>query len=303
MGKKLPLMVLLGVGLALLILIELRPWRDPQSESVPAPAQIEQGQKDQQPVAQGGTPAQPGDPARPSPAQSPDSLGSKADVSAIRAQLSPVTFTTITGELNARIQSIPKREGEYFDQGEPLIVYDCSTQRAQLEKNQALMAIAQRNFETNAQLLKLESVSQVEYENSRSEFERARAEVNELTAVISRCVTPAPFPGSVVEQKVRSQQFVQPGQPLLDIIDARALELEFIAPSRWAPWLRIGYQFRVRVDETSREYPARVTRVAARIDSVSQTFKVVAQISGSYRELKPGMSGTLLIEPPASAKP
>lgn len=294
MGKKFPLGVLLGVGLVLLVLIELRPWRDPHSDSEPSSAQGQQSQKVQAP---------PSEQLKANATQPSEAGSAVSDGQSIRAQLSPVTFTTITGELNARIESIPKREGEYFEQGQPLIVYDCSAQRAQLEKSQALMAIAKRNFETNQQLLKLGSVSQVEHENSRSEFERARAEVNELTAVISRCVTPAPFQGSVVEQKVRSQQFVQPGQPLLDIIDARALELEFIAPSSWSPWLQTGYQFRVRVDETGKDYPARVTRVSARIDSVSQTFKVVAQISGSFRELKPGMSGTLLIEPPASTKP
>jgi membrane fusion protein, multidrug efflux system len=291
MSKKAPLVALAIIGLAILILIELRPWRGDEV--------LESDVKG--PVNQAPTPSiasQTNVPEIKPPLSNPAPLENL-----IRAQLSPITFTTITGELNAKIQSIPKREGEYFDQGQALIVYDCSTQRAQLEKNQALMAIARRNFETNEELLKLGSVSQVEYQNSRSEYERARADVNELIAVISRCVTTAPFPGSVVEQKVRSQQFVQPGQPLLDIIDARTLELEFIAPSRWAPWLQIGYQFRVRVDETNKDYPARVSRVAARIDSVSQTFKVVAQISGSFRELKPGMSGTLLIEPPAASQP
>lgn len=294
MGKRFSLVVLSAVGLLLIVLIELRPWRDPHADGGPSPAGGEQAQK-----VRGSSL----EPAKAPTLQSSETSAATPDSQAIRAQLSPVTYTTITGELNARIASIPKREGEFFEQGQPLIIYDCSAQRAQLEKNQALMAIAQRNFETNQQLLKLDSVSRVEYENSRSEYERARAEVNELTAVISRCVTHAPFPGSVVEQKVRSQQFVQPGQPLLDIIDARTLELEFIAPSRWAPWLQTGYQFRIRIDETSKDYPARVTRVAARIDSVSQTFKVVAQISGSFRELKPGMSGALLIEPPASFKP
>lgn len=292
MSKKFPVFALVVVGLALLVLIELRPWRDSHLVSSNSPE----------------TASSPSTSTATQPNASESSTSAAAqsgpmDNQPIRAQLSPVTFTTITGELNARIQSIPRREGEFFQQGEPLIVYDCSTQRAQLEKNEALMAIAQRNFDTNSQLLKLGSVGQVEHENSRSEFERSKAEVSELKAVIARCVTLAPFPGSVVEQKVRSQQFVQPGQPLLDIIDSRALELEFIAPSRWAPWLQTGYQFRVRVDETAKEYPARVTRVAARIDSVSQTLKVVAQVSGSFRELKPGMSGTLLIEPPAPSKP
>lgn len=290
--KRLSLVALVVVGLALLMVIELRPWVDLPGASTDGPAAAGRGEKG--PVAADTMPG----------AKSVAPLASRPEgvfeSQPIRAQLSPVTYTTITGELNARIQSIPRREGETFDRGEPLIVYDCSSQRAQLDKSRAQMTISRRNYETNQRLLVLGSVSRVEHDNSRSEFEKSEAEVAELTAVISRCQTLAPFPGRVVEQKVRSQQFVQSGQPLLDILDDRAMELEFIAPSRWAPWLRVGYGFQVRVDETNKTYPARVSRVAARIDSVSQTFKVVGVIQGSYRELSAGMSGTLLIDPPKS---
>jgi multidrug efflux pump subunit AcrA (membrane-fusion protein) len=74
--------------------------------------------------------------------------------------------------------------------------------------------------------------------------------------------------------------------------------LEFIAPSKWSPWLLRNYRFQITVDETGRSYPAKVTRVGARIDSISQTFKVAAVIDGDYPELAPGMSGTLDIQAP-----
>lgn len=296
--KKPALIGLILAGLALLVLIELRPWRETAGPEQAGKSSVEPAATPPGEVGKDGSKQGSSEPNQAQATQVGTSAG--LDSEPIRAQLSPVTFTTITGELNARIQAIPKREGEFFSQGDVLIIYDCSAQRAQLQKSQAAMAIAERNFETNRQLLALQSVSKVEHDNSLSEFQKARAEVEELSAVISRCQTLAPFPGRVVEQRVRSQQFVQPGQPLLDILDDRSMELEFIAPSRWSPWLKAGYSFKIEIDETGKAYPARVTRVAARIDSVSQTFKVVAVISGSYRELSPGMSGTLIIQPPKS---
>ena len=292
MAKKLPTLVLVLLGVVALVLIELRPWRDIAAESP-----VQEASQSPEPAQKSGLEQRANQKPEAAPAKLPETVLASQQAP-IRAQLSPTTFTTITGELTARVQSIPKREGETFEQGEPLVIYDCSAQRAQLEKNKALVAIAQRNFETNRQLLALGSVSKVEHDNSLSELEKAQAEGRELTAVISRCQTLAPFPGRVAEQRVRSQQFVQVGQPLLDIQDDRSMELEFIAPSRWSPWLKVGYEFRIRIDETGRPYPARVTRVAARIDSVSQTFKVVAVITGTHKELSAGMSGTLLIEEP-----
>jgi membrane fusion protein, multidrug efflux system len=283
MKKKQTLIALTALGLGLLLIIELRPWQDLSKQAEVSlasdPAKTAEG-KDSKP---------------PEPA----TVRLDSDSQAIRAQLSPVTYTKIAAELNARVQELPRREGENFSRSDVLAVFECSAQRAQLERSTAARGIAERNFTTNQKLIELGAVGQVELDNSRSEFEKAQAEVNEFSAVVRRCTIFAPFSGRVVEQHVRSQQFVQTGQPVLDILDNRALELEFIAPSRWSPWLVQGYAFKISVDETGKSYPARVTRVGAKIDSVSQTFKVAAVINGSYSDLSPGMSGTLEIQPPA----
>lgn len=218
----------------------------------------------------------------------------------IRAQLSPVNFTTVVAELGARVQEIPFREGEHFKEGQKLVIFDCGTPQAQYQKAKAAMAIAERNYSANKRLLALGSVGRIEYENSASEYQKAKAEADELAIVVGKCTIIAPFNGRVVEQKVRAQQFVQSGQPVLDILDNSALELEFIAPSKWSPWLVEGYKFEVRVDETGKTYPAKITRVGARIDAISQTIKVAAVIDGDYNELAPGMSGTLEIKPPVT---
>jgi multidrug efflux pump subunit AcrA (membrane-fusion protein) len=111
----------------------------------------------------------------------------------------------------------------------------------------------------------------------------------------------APYSGLVVEQKVRPQQFVQAGQPLIDILDKGALELEFVAPSKWSPWLVEGYKFEIKIDETGKSYPAKITRINGKIDPVSQTIKVAAVIDGDFKEISPGMSGVLVINPPEVA--
>jgi multidrug efflux pump subunit AcrA (membrane-fusion protein) len=102
----------------------------------------------------------------------------------------------------------------------------------------------------------------------------------------------------VAEQKVREQQYVQPGQALLDILDDTSLELEFLVPSSWLRWLKPGQALRVTIDETRKTYPARFTRIAARVDPVSQSIKVAATIDGTFPELIAGMSGRVTASPP-----
>lgn len=216
----------------------------------------------------------------------------------IRAQLLPRRYTTIGAEIGAKVSRLPVAEGSGFKAGQLLVAFDCSLQQAQLQKAQAELEGADQSFKANQRLAELNSVGQLELDLSRSALAKARAEVGASQAVLAKCGVAAPFAGRVAEQKVREQQYVQPGQALLDIIDDSVLELEFLVPSRWLSWLRVGGGFQVQIDETRKSYPAKFIRIGARVDPVSQSVKVAAAVDGRFPELIAGMSGRVLITSP-----
>lgn len=228
------------------------------------------------------------------PTRADQALEARLKTQEIRAQLTPRRFTTLSAEVAARIQRLTVAEGTSFTDGQVLVVFDCTVQQAQLEKARAELEAAQATQRANERLLELNSIGQLELDLSRSAVGRARAELGMHEAVLSKCSVRAPYAGRVAEQKAREQQFVQPGQPLLEILDDSALELEFLVPSSWLVWLRPGQRLRVQVDETRKSYPVRFTRIGARADPVSQSVKVVAAIDGRFPELVAGMSGRLL---------
>lgn len=215
----------------------------------------------------------------------------------IRAQLMPRRYTTIAAEIGAKVSSLPVAEGSAFRAGQVLVSFDCSLQKAQLDKAQAELEGAEQTLKSNLRLQELNAVGQLELDLSKSGANKAKAEVGANKAVLAKCQVPAPFAGRVAEQKVREQQYVQPGQPLLDILDDSVLELEFLVPSVWLRWLKVGGGFEVQIDETRKNYPAKFTRIGARVDPVSQSVKVAAAINGKFPELIAGMSGKVLIKP------
>lgn len=240
--------------------------------------------------------AQPAAPKSAAPVAPDRSALEKQD---IRAQLAPRRYTTIAAEIGAKISRIGVVEGGRFKAGQTLVSLDCSLQQAQLQKAKAALSAAERTYSGNKRLAELNSVGKVELEVSEAEASKARAEVSLMNVSLDKCHIGAPFSGRVVEQRVREQQFVQPGQALLDILDDSVLELEFLVPSRWLVWLKPGYAFEVRIDETGKTYPAKVQRIGARVDPVSQSVKVVAAVDGSFAELMAGMSGKIALVPPA----
>lgn len=214
----------------------------------------------------------------------------------IRAQLMPRRYTTIAAEIGAKINRLAVPEGSAFRAGQLLISFDCSIPQAQLQKAQADLDGALESYKANQRLAELNSVGQLDLDLSRAAVGKAKAEVGANQAVLAKCGVTAPFAGRVAEQKVREQQYVQPGQAMLDIIDDSVLELEFLVPSRWLSWMRVGGKFNVQIDETGKSYPAKFNRIGARVDPVSQSVKVAAAIDGRFPELIAGMSGRVLVD-------
>ncbi|RZJ08466.1 MAG: efflux RND transporter periplasmic adaptor subunit [Rubrivivax sp.] len=229
----------------------------------------------------------------------PPTASNLLDTREIRAQLTPKRYTTLAAEIGAKVNRVPVPEGGRFRAGELLVGFDCTVQQAQLARAQAAQNATEQTWNANRRLAELNSVGKVELEVSQAEFEKARADVAANRALLAKCTITAPFGGRIAEQKVREQQYAQPGQALLEILDDSTLELEFIVPSKWLVWLKPQQRFQVLIDETGRQYPARVQRIGARVDPVSQSVKLSAVIDGRYGELIAGMSGKVLMAPPA----
>jgi membrane fusion protein, multidrug efflux system len=220
----------------------------------------------------------------------------------IRAQLSPRRYTTLAAELGAKVNRITVKEGERIKDGQLLVSLDCVIQAAQRDKAKAALAAAERAYAANARLNELNAIGKVELDTSVAERDKARADVAFFQATLSKCNIYAPFSGRVAEQKIRAEQYVEPGTALLDILDDSALELDFIVPSRWLSWLKADHTFHVFIDETQRSYPARIQRLGARVDPISQSVKASAVIDGSFSELIAGMSGRIELAPPGSTE-
>ncbi|GAA0682043.1 hypothetical protein GCM10009104_03550 [Marinobacterium maritimum] len=220
------------------------------------------------------------------------------DQGELRAQLSPARYAMLSAELGGKVDQIPVREGERIEKGQLLLKFDCALQAAQLQKARAQLAGARNTYKGSKRMAELNAIGSVELNNSKTEVDKALADVAYLDATIQRCTLKAPYAGVLGEQKVREQEFVQAGQPLLEILDDSALELEFIVPSRWLSWLVPGYTFEVSIEDTGQTYPVKLAYTAAKVDPLSQSVKAVAVIDGQYDELLAGMSGRLLLTPP-----
>lgn len=211
----------------------------------------------------------------------------------LRAQLKARQSTLISSEMGGRIDQLKLRDGERFGAGSTLVKFNCSVEEAQLIKARATLEKKHKTYEVNQRLAELRSISTLEVAVAKTEAEEAKADVNVAQAVLKRCAIAAPFSGKVVELLARPYQSVRPGDPLLEIIDDKDLEVEFMAPSDATAHLKVGKKFRVTLDELGKTYNAEIVRLGGKVDAVSQTIKVYGRITDKASELLPGMSGAI----------
>lgn len=211
----------------------------------------------------------------------------------LRGQLTPQRYTTLASEIAAKINRISAKEGQSFKAGQTLVEFDCALPQAQLAKSKAELDGSNKIVASNERLLALRSIGEIELTQAQTTQRKAAAEVQLSQAVLSKCAISAPFSGRVASQDAREQQFVQPGQALLDIIATDALDLQFLMPSLWLRQVKVGAEFKVVIDETGTTHKARIKRFGARVDPVSQSITVVATLEDKQQVLMAGMSGQI----------
>jgi len=117
--------------------------------------------------------------------------------------------------------------------------------------------------------------------------ERARA----IGQQVKQCAIKAPFNGRVAQLMTQPFETPPANEPLMRIVSDRELELHMVVSSRWLQWLQTGTPFSFEVDETGKIHHAVIKRVAATVDAVSQTVRVVGVFEQHPDRVLPGMSG------------
>ncbi|MDR7035666.1 RND family efflux transporter MFP subunit [Methylobacterium sp. BE186] len=218
----------------------------------------------------------------------------------VRGVVRALRDASVATDLNSRVVQLPFREGDAFKAGDTLVAFDCDKATAELRSAQAEDQVNRIAFDNAQQLDRRQAIGRMEVQAAKAKWEKARAAAEALQVRVRDCRILAPFGGRVADLRIHEHEMSTPGQALMRIVDAAALEIDLIVPSAWLVWLRAGTPLSVRVDETGLSYAARVARTAAAVDPVSQTIKITAHFApGDIAAVLPGMSLDARFDRPA----
>ena len=214
----------------------------------------------------------------------------------VRGMIRSSNQAAISTDLITPVIEIGFKEGESFHKGDLLVAFDCREQRAKLASAEAQHQEMSVVLKSATFLAKHNAGSQQSTDTARARVARAAAEAEVIRAELSKCHIVAPFDGRVAELWIHKYETPVAGKPIVSIVSDIEPEIELIVPSAWLTWLKAGTEFQFNIDETGSQHIAKITRLGAAVDTVSQTIKVFAKFKDLAPDVLSGMSGTANFE-------
>lgn len=218
--------------------------------------------------------------------------GEDASAPMVRGVVRAVNQAQLSIDLPVRVEKLNVREAQSFKKGDVLVAFDCERADAEYRAAAAVSREMKLTLESQAYLDSKGAAGKLDVQIALARAAKAEAEAAAIAARLKQCRLVAPYDGRVTELKINEQEMPQAGQSFMAIVDETSFEIDLIVPSRSLRELPEGRPFTFAIDDTGRSYEARVLRIGAAIDPVSQSVKVIAGFKDRDDRVLVGMSGT-----------
>jgi membrane fusion protein, multidrug efflux system len=216
----------------------------------------------------------------------PSSISDNVEVP---GSLLPFEETQIRAEIGGRIVALNIQEGGAVAKGTLLVKLFDKDLQAQLKKLEVQLQIRQKTEERNAELLKINGISQQDYDLASLDVENLRADILATQIAISKTEIRAPYAGRVGLRNVSLGSYISPTEIVTTIRQVEQLKLDFAIPEKYAKEIGKGYKVKFRVDGGSEDHTATVIATENSVDQNTRTLKIKALVNKIHRELVPGV--------------
>jgi RND family efflux transporter MFP subunit len=209
----------------------------------------------------------------------------------------PMRHNTIGSDAAGKVIKIGFNEGDKLSKGSFLIKLDDELLELQLE-NALINLESQKNDDArNANLLKDNIITGVQYEKTKLALRAAEAQVKQMKRQLQNSSIKAPFAGVVTKKMVDVGSFIGMGTPILELTDISSLKLNISVPERDVLKFKKGQNVTVYADVYQNiPFKGKVTSISVKADA-SHNFKIeITTPNSSKNPLMAGMYGSVKLE-------
>lgn len=229
--------------------------------------------------------------------------------------LEPASITSLSFEVGGRLGEVTLEVGQRVATGEPLARLEDEKFAAEIGNREAAVREAEATFnQAQADLARLETllqrgvVTRVARDNARTDFRRARAQLDQAQKALETArddlndaVLVAPFDGIINTVEVDSFQTVAGGATVASLYSAEAYEVSFSVSFDVISKLVVGTPATIRLaDDPAVALEAVVSELGERADAVS-SFPVVVRLREGAPVIRAGMAVEVALAFPVDA--
>jgi membrane fusion protein, multidrug efflux system len=202
----------------------------------------------------------------------------------------------LTAKVSETVRKVAFESGDVVRKGDVLIDLSSGEQLASLEEARAAYQEAERLLKRQQELADKQLVAASAIDSQRAIRDVAKARMDVVRAQLSDRVITAPFDGVLGLRQVSPGSLVTPGTPIATLDDVSVIKLDFEVPERFIAVLERGQE----IEAGSETYPGKrfegkVTNVDSRVDPVTRSVMVRAEIPNAEGLLRPGMLMSLQV--------
>ncbi|MEQ8524534.1 efflux RND transporter periplasmic adaptor subunit [Gracilimonas sp.] len=194
----------------------------------------------------------------------------------------------LASESSGLIEEIYLKEGQSVEKGELLIKINDSELRAQLNRADFRLNLAEDREKRQTQLLEKGGISQEEYDATLNEVNVLRAEVALIEAQIAKTEIRAPFSGKIGLKYVSDGSYITPSTRIATLQDIDPIKIDFSIPERYAAMVEVGNKVEFTVSGMPKTLTANVYAKEPRIDTETRSLQVRAKSPNTGGQLLPG---------------
>lgn len=212
--------------------------------------------------------------------------------------LHPSRSISLSPSVSGKVRNVYLFEGDHVEAGQKLTSLEDEEELLLVERLELLVkkhAFDKRGLED---LLKKNMASQEDAMEASIEWELSRIDLANARRRLSDKQLSAPFNGTVTAIHKDVGEWLQPGEPFLELIHVDELHAVFYLPYPRAVHLSGGQSVELRFPQINVDrLDGEIFFISPEVDSSSGMVVVKARIDNRTGQLRPGISGKVILPP------
>jgi len=167
-------------------------------------------------------------------------------------------------------------------------LYDGDLQ-AQLRKLEVQLKIAEQTEDRQSQLLKIQGISQQEYDLSLLQVSNLKADMDIVREAVRKTEIRAPFSGKLGLKNISQGAFVTSATIVTTISQVSQLKLQFNVPEKYGSQLKNGQAVNFTIDGSTKTFSANMIAAEVQMDENTRSLAIRALVKNADPVLIPGV--------------